>query len=124
MHYAKVIQEQLIIDCYQSVALCCVSARFLPLDVCPKKQYSTQRNKSWDFKNIHLITPIKLVNISTPTGLPSSSSSCIPSSQWRGFLLSLEAEQKNLAPLLSLWIKAATFNMNARTWWSDYFNNT
>lgn len=32
--------------------------------------------------------------------------------------------QINFTPLSCLWIKAASCDMNARTWWSDYFNNT
>lgn len=130
MHYSKVIQELFIIDCYQSVTLCCISAR-LSLLMCTQRNNTANRegkrknllSMRWDSKNIHLIVPIKLVNITTQNGLHLLYLYNAIISMERQ-LIALRRGITNFIPLSCLWIKAATCDMNARTWRSDYFNNT
>ena len=87
MHYSEVIQEQLIIDCYQSVTPCSISAGFSPpLMRTQRNNTAHRRSKSWGLwkhpshhanQTGEYFNPKWILPSSTSSSSSSSSSTCI-----------------------------------------------
>lgn len=110
---------RLLSKCYAVFYVCDVLS---PL-MCTQWNNTAHREAGAATVNIHIIMPIELMNISTKDGLPSTSL-YKSSFQMESHLIALRSEITNFAPLSCLRIKEALCDMNARTWWCDYFNNT